>query len=116
MITVKWSTSSVIATLKNLIWETVEKRRTLFQLKYVHKMFPNRVGLKPFDYFESNTNSTLQNNHSNKLALKFASVDIVKNSFFYSVVLIWKSLPANIIVQTNSDVFFDLCKTQISEK
>ena len=77
-------------------------------------MFSNQVGLKPFDYFESNTYNTLRNNHSKKLALKFARVDVVKNSFFYSVVPIWNSLPANIIEQTNSDVFFDLCKTQIS--
>ena len=48
-------TSSVSAMLKNLNWETLEKRRTLCQLKYVHKMFSNQVGLKPVDYFESNT-------------------------------------------------------------
>ena len=73
-----------------------------------------QVGLNPFNYFERNTYKRLTNAHSKKLALKFACVDVVKNSFFYSVVPTWNNSPANIIEQGNSDVFFDLCKTYIS--
>ena len=43
------------------------------------------------------------------------SVDVVKNSFFYCVIPKWNSLPEHIINQTNSDTFFDLCKTHFSE-
>ena len=107
-------TSSVTAMLKELKWDTLESRRTLFQLKYVHKMFTSQVALNPFDYFERNTYSGLRNSHSKKLALKFARVNVVKNSFFYSIVPLWNSLPTNVIDQVNSDVFFDLCKTHIS--
>ena len=80
--------------IKNLSWETLEDRYRRWKI-----------------YFESNTNNTLRNSHSKKLALKFG---VVKNSFFYSVVPIWNSLPPNTSEQTNSDVFLDLCKAQIS--
>ena len=100
--------------LKELNWDTLESRRTRFQLKYVHKMLSNQVALNPFDYFEKNTYSSLRNSHSKKLTLKFARVDVVKNSFFYSIVPLWNSLPPNVTEQANSDVFFDLCKTYIS--
>ena len=107
-------TSSVTAMLKELKWDTLESRGTLFQLKYVHKMFTNQVALNSFDYFERNTYSSLRNSHSKKLALKFARVNVVKNSFFYSIVPLWNSLPPNVIEQVNSDVLFDLCKTHVS--
>ena len=107
-------TASVTAMLKELNWDTLESRRTRFQLKYVHKMLSNQVALNPFDYFEKNTYSSLRNSHSKKLTLKFARVDVVKNSFFYSIVPLWNSLPPNVTEQANSDVFFDLCKTYIS--
>ena len=100
--------------LKELNWDTLESRRTLFQLKYVHKKFSSQVALHPFDYFERNMYSGLRNSHSKKLALKFARVDVVKNSFFFSVVPIWNSLPQNVIEQTNSGVFFNLFRTHIS--
>jgi len=107
-------TASVTAMLKELNWDTLESRRTRFQLKYVHKMLSNQVALNPSDYFEKNTYSSLRNSHSKKLTLKFARVDVVKNSFFYSIVPLWNSLPPNVTEQANSDVFFDLCKTYIS--
>ena len=96
-----WRASSVTAMLKELNLDTLESRRTLFQLKYVS----SQVALHPFDYFERNMYSGLRNSHSKKLALKFARVDVVKNSFFFSVVPIWNSLPQNLIEQTNSDIF-----------
>ena len=77
-------------------------------------MFSSQVALHPFDYFERNMYIDLRNSHSKKLALKFARVDVVKNLFFFSAVPIWNSLPQNVIEQTNSDVFFNLCRTQIS--
>ena len=77
-------------------------------------MFSSQVALHPFDYFERNMHSSLRNSHSKKLALKFARVDVVKNSLFFSVVPLWNSLPQNGIEQTNSDVFFNLCRTHIS--
>ena len=79
--------SSIIAMLKKeLNWETLDSRRTCFQLKYIHKMLSNQIALNPFDYFARNTYSYLNNSNSKKLALKFACIDIVKNSFFYSIV------------------------------
>jgi len=85
--------SIVTAMLKELNWDTLESRRKLFQLKYVHKMFSSNVSVHPFDYFERNMYSGLRNFHSKKLALKFARVDVVKNSFFFSVVPLWNSVP-----------------------
>ena len=58
--------SSVTAMLKELNWDTLESRRTLFQLKYDHKMFFSQVALHPFDYFERNIYSGLRNSHSKK--------------------------------------------------
>ena len=111
--------SPVAGVLKNGLttgknWDTLESRRTLFQLKYVHKMFSSQVALHPFDYFERNMYIGLRNSHSKKLPLKFARIDVVKNSFFFSVVPIWNSLPQNETEQTNSDVSFNLRRTHIS--
>jgi len=44
--------SGVTAMPKELNWDTLESRRTFFQLKCVHKMFLGQVALHPFDYFE----------------------------------------------------------------
>ena len=86
---------------KELNLDTSESRRTLFQLKCVS----SQVVLHPFDYFERNMYSGLRNSHSKKLALKFARVDVVKNSFSFSIAPIWNSLPQSLIEQTNSDIF-----------
>ena len=45
-------TSSVTAMLKELKWDNLESRRTLFQLKYVHKMFTSQVAINPYDYLK----------------------------------------------------------------
>ena len=45
-------TFSVNAMLKELNWGTLESRRTLLQLKYVHKMFSSQVVLNPLDYLK----------------------------------------------------------------
>ena len=55
-------TSSANAMLKELNWGTLESR-TLFQLKYVHKMFSSQVVLNPLDYFERNTYSSIRYSH-----------------------------------------------------
>ena len=77
-------------------------------------MIAGQVGLDLYDYFERNTYKSLRNTYSKKSALKLARVDVIKLLFFYSVIRISNSLPTNVIEQTNSDVFFDLCKTFIS--
>ena len=43
--------SSVTELLLHLKWDSLELRRSLFQLKYVHKMFKNQIALKPLDFF-----------------------------------------------------------------
>ena len=107
--------SSITDMLGCLNWETLESRRTCLQLKLLHKMFTCKVALKLSDYFQINHCRNLRNSHSKKLMQKFARVDVVKNSFFYCVIPKWNSLPEHIINQTNSDTFFDLCKTHFSE-
>ena len=107
--------SSVTDMLGCLNWETLESRRTCLQLKLLHKMFTCQVALKLSDFFQINHCRYLRHSHSKKLMQKFARVDVVKNSFFYCVIPKWNSLPEHIINQTNSDTFFDLCKTHFSE-
>ena len=98
-----------------LNWKTLESRRTCLQLKLLHKMFTCQGAFKLSDYFQINHCRNLRNSHSKKLMQKFARVDVVKNSFFYCVIPKWNSLPEHIINQTNSDPFFDLCNTHVSE-
>ena len=50
-------------------------------------MFSSQVALIPLDYFESSTYSSLRNSHLKQLTLKFARIDVVKNSFYYVVPL-----------------------------
>ena len=68
-----WQASRVTTMLKELNWDTLESSRTLFQLKYVRKMFSSQVALHPFDYFERNVYSGLRNPHSKKTRFKICS-------------------------------------------
>ena len=70
-------------------------------------MFSSQLVLHPFEYFERNTQWCQKFPFKKKLVLKFARVDIVKVSFFFSVVPIWNSLPQNVIEHTSSDAFFN---------
>ena len=56
--------SSVIDLLSHLKWDSLESRRLLFQLKYVHKMFTSQVALKSLDYFSMAAFTTTRNSHS----------------------------------------------------
>ena len=58
--------SSVAAMLKELNWDTLESRRTLFQLEYVQKMFSSQVVLHSFEYFERNIYNGVRNSLSKK--------------------------------------------------
>ena len=108
--------SSVTDLLSHLKWDSLESRRLLFQLKYVHKMFTNQVALKPLDYFSMAAFRTTRASHSKKIMPKFGRVDAVKFSFFFSVIPIWNSLPDNIVNQCNSESFHSLCRNHFSKR
>ena len=107
--------SSVKAMLGCLNWESLESRRTCLPLKLLHKIFTCQVALKLSDYFQINHCRNLRSSLSKKLMPKFVRVNVVKNSFFYCLIPKLNSLPERIVNQTNSDTFFDLCKTHFSE-
>ena len=107
-----WQASSVTALLNELNWDTLESTRTLFQLKYVHKMFSSHVAVHPFDYLGRNMYNGLINSYSKQLALKFARVDIVKKACSFSLFYKYGTV-SHKIEQTNSDVFFNLCRAHI---
>ena len=98
--------SSVTDLLFKLKWDSLESRRLLFQLKYVHKMFTNQVALDPNIFFSPGTYLSSRNSNSFKIMPKFGRVDVVKFSFFYSIIPVWNSLPDTTVTQTNSESFF----------
>ena len=108
--------SSVTELLLHLKWDSLELRRSLFQLKYVHKMFTNQVALKPLDFFSLAAFRMTRGSHSKKIMPKFGRVDAVKFSFFFSIIPIWNSLPDNIINQCNSESFHSLCRNHFSQR
>ena len=108
--------SSVTDLLSHLKWESLESRRLLFQLKYVHKMFTNQVALTPLNYFSLAAFRTTRASHSKKIMPKFGRIDAVKFSFFFSVIPIWNSLPDNIVNQCNSESFHSLCRNHFSKR
>ena len=108
--------SSVTELLLHLKWDTLESRRLLFQLKYVHKMFTNQVALNPFKYFSMASYRRTRNSNSKKIMPKFGRVDVVKFSFFFSIIPTWNSLPENIVSQCNSESFYSLCRLHISKE
>ena len=108
--------SSVTELLLHLKWDTLESRRLLFQLKYVHKMFTNQVALNPFNYFSMESYRRTRNSNSKKIMPKFGRVDVVKFSFFFSIIPTWNSLPENIVSQCNSESFFSLCRLHVSKE
>ena len=77
--------------LQQLKWDSLESRRLLFQLKYVHKMFTNQVALVPNVFFSPATCSMTRNSNSLKILLKFGRVDAVRFSFLYSIVSVWNT-------------------------
>ena len=102
--------SSVTEILLHLKWDTLESRRLLFQLKYVHRMLTNQVALKPFNCFPMVPCRTTRNSNSRKIRLNFGRVEAVIFSFFFSIIRTWKSLPDNIVSQSNSESFYSLCQ------
>ena len=106
--------SSATELLLHLKWDTLESRRLLFQLKYVHKMFTNQVALNPFKYFSMA--SYRRNSNAKKIMPKFGRVDVVQSSFFFSIIPIWNSLPDNVVSQCNSESFYGLCRLHISKE
>ena len=108
--------SSVTELLLHLKWDSLELRRSLFQLKYVHKMFTNQVALKPLDFFSLAAFRMTRGSHSKKIMSKFGRVDAVKFSFFFSIIPIWNSLPDNIVNQCNSESFHSLCRNHFSKR
>ena len=101
--------------LQQLKWDSLESRRLLFQLKYVNKMFTNQVALDPNVFFSPATCSMTRNSNSLKIMPKFGRVDAVRFSFFYSIVSVWNSLPDSIVMQANSDTFYNLCRNHLSK-
>ena len=100
--------------LQQLKWDSLESRRLLFQLKYVHKMFTNQVALDPNVFFSPATFSITRNSNSLKIIPKFGRVDTVRFSFFYSIISVWNSLQDSIVMQANSDTFYNLCRNHLS--
>ena len=108
--------SKVTELLLHLKWDTLESRRLLFQLKYVHKMFINQVALNPFKYFSMTSYRRTRNSNAKKIMPKFGRVDVVKFSFFFSIIPTWNSLPDNVVSQRNSESFYSLCRLHISKE
>ena len=107
-----WYRSSVTDLLFKLKWDSLESRRLLFQLKYVHKMFTNQVALDPNIFFSPGTYLSSRDSNSFKIMPKFGRVDVVKFSFFYSIIPVRNSLPDTTVTQTNSESFF--CYVEIT--
>ena len=102
---------------QQLKWDSLESRRLLFQLKYVHKMFTNQVALDPNVFFPPATCSMTRDSNSLKILPKFGRVDAVRFSFLYSIVSVWNSLPDSIVMEANSDTFYNLyCDSIVMSK
>ena len=97
--------SSVTDLLSKLKWDSLESCRLPFQLKYIHKMFTNQVALDPNTFFSPGTYLSSRNSNSLKIMTKFGRLDVVKSSFFYSIIPVWNSLPDTTVTQTNSESF-----------
>ena len=55
------------------------------------------------------------NSNSLKIMSKFGRVDAVRFSFFQSIFSVWNSLPDSIVMQANSDTFYNLCRNHLSK-
>ena len=106
--------SSVTDLLFKLKWDSLESHRLLFQLKYIHEIFTNLVALDPNIFFSPGTYLSSRNSNF-KIMPKFGRVDVVKFSFFYSIIPVWNSLPDTTATQTNSESFFCLCRNHLSK-
>ena len=69
-----------------------------------------------FKYFSMASYRRTRNSNSKKIMPKFGRVDVVKFSFFFSIIPTWNSLPENIVSQCNSESFFSLCRLHISKE
>ena len=78
-------------------------------------MFTNQVVLDPNVFFSPATCSMTRNSNSLKIVPKLGRVDAVRFSFFYSIVSVWNSLPDSIVIQENSDTFYNLCRNHLSK-
>ena len=77
---------SVTDLLLQLKWDSLESRGVVFQLKHVHKMLINQVGLDPNTVFSPGTYPMTRNSISFKIMPHFRRVDVIRFSFFHSII------------------------------
>ena len=89
------NTSSVSPMLDALQWESLQSRRTQFQLTLLFKIINDLVDIRADDYLASSTGRTRQS-HSKKYRQISTSTDSYKFSFFPRTIPVWNSLPASV--------------------
>ena len=89
------NTSSVASMLDHLEWESLEARRTKYQLTMLFKIINDLVDT-PTEEYQTPSSKRTRTLHSHKFLQIPASSDFYLNSFFPKTVRLWNSLSATV--------------------
>jgi hypothetical protein len=97
-------TTSVTGLLNDLKWDTLQRRRLVGQLTFLHKIKLNLVHIPIPPYFKPPTVCT-RSNDPNKFTQPQTRTNIYQFSFFPRAIRVWNTLPPNVILLTESHQF-----------
>ena len=92
--------SSVTTILSQLHWENLQDRRSKACVILVYKIINGLVCIQPEPYFATPTPGNINLQRSRPLhyiSTRFARTDYLKFSFFYKSIVLWNSLPKEIL-------------------
>ena len=88
---------SVSTMIKNLHWDSLETQRTKSSLVMFYKMINNLAAIPYEHYLKPITNSTTRHSHQHQILPSSSSKNAFKFSFFPRTILIWNSLPEELV-------------------
>jgi len=98
------NTSSVTSMLDHLKWNSLETRRNIAKVTMLYTVTHNLVAINP-DFYISSQTSITRHGHSLWYKPFSTSTDYFKFSFFPHTVVLWNTLPPDIVSASSLDKF-----------
>ena len=100
----KGSTESVTEMIKELKWDTLEKRRTINALNFTYKLTNNIIAIPPA-YHPKELKSSSRNTNQRSFQTFQPRVDAFKYSLLPRIIPTWNKLPTEAVTAQTLDIF-----------
>ena len=85
--------------MKDLGWETLQRKRKVNRLTMMYKIVNKHVAIPPNDHISSNTRNsrTVVCSHSAQLKVRSVEIENYRNSFFPKTIIEWNNLKKDLV-------------------